>query len=311
MAETSAPRTSIIIPTYNRAGVVGRAIQSVLAQSFHDWELLVVDDGSSDNAESVVASFDEGRIQLIRHPYNRGKSAARNTGVGRARGEWISFLDSDDEWEPDKLYWEHERIRSVSDSVGLLYCGKRIREDNGRLLRVRMPTKEGQVYQSLLEWDFIGSCSRVTVRREAVLGAGGYDETFANTEDWDLWLRIAKRYEVAAVRRCLVTRYFGSQQVPDSVHSICAGKERFLQKHGTEMPARVRAKHLAALATMLLNYDTAKARAMAVEAMQLDWKQPRLVAALLCSILGQNLYRHLFSTATKRLHCLYIGRAKI
>jgi cellulose synthase/poly-beta-1,6-N-acetylglucosamine synthase-like glycosyltransferase len=311
MQETSAPRTSVIIPTYNRAGVIGRAIQSVLAQSFHDWELFVVDDGSSDNTESVVASFDDARIQFIRHPYNRGKSAARNTGIGRARGDWISFLDSDDEWEPDKLSCEHERIRSVADSVGLLYCGKRIREDKGRLLRVRMPTKEGQVYQSLLEWDFIGSCSRVTVRREAVLGADGYDETFANTEDWDLWLRIAKRYEVAAVRRCLVTRYFGSQQVPDSVRSICAGKECFLQKHGTEMPARVRAKHLAALATMLMNYDAVKARAMAYEAMQLDWKQPRLIAAMLCSILGQNLYRHMFLAATKRLHGLYIGRAKI
>ena len=311
MQETSAPRTSVIIPTYNRAGVVGRAIHSVLAQSFHDWELIVVDDGSSDNTESVVASFDDARIQFIRHACNRGQSAARNTGIGRARGNWISFLDSDDEWEPDKLACEDERIRSGADSVGLLYCGKRIREDKGRLLRVRMPTKEGQVYQSLLEWDFIGSCSRVTVRREAVLRAGGYDENLANAEDWDLWLRIAKRYEVAAVRRCLVTRYFGPQQVTGSVRSICAGKERFLQKHGTEMPAKVRAKHLAALATMLMNYDTAKARAMAYEAMQLDRRQPRLFAAMLCSILGQNLYRHLFSAATKRLHGLYIGHAKI
>jgi hypothetical protein len=283
----------------------------VLAQSFHDWELLVVDDGSSDNTESVVARFDDARIQLIRHAYNRGQSAARNTGSARARGDWISFLDSDDEWEPDKLSCEAERIRSVTGSVGLLYCGKRIREENGRLLRVRMPTEEGQVYQRLLEWDFIGSCSRVTVRREAVLGAGGYDETLGNAEDWDLWLRIAKRYEVAAVRRCLVTRYFGSQQVTSSVRSICAGKKRFLQKHATEMPARVRANHLAALATMLMNYDTAKARAMAYEAIRLDWRQPRLLAAMLCSILGQSLYRHLFSAATKRLHGLYIGHAKI
>jgi len=311
MAETSAPRATVIIPTYNRAGVIGRAIQSVLAQSFHDWELLVVDDGSADDTESVIASFGDARIQFIRHRWNRGQSAARNTGIARARGDWISFLDSDDEWEPDKLSCEAERIRSVGDSVGLLYCGKRIREERGRLLQVRMPTKEGQVYQSLLAWDFIGSCSRVTVRRGALLGAGGYDENLGNAEDWDLWLRIAKQYEVAAVRRCLVTRYFGSAQVTGSVRSICAGKERFLQKHGTEMPAKVRANHLAALATMLMNYDTPKARAIANEAIRLDWRQPRLFAAMLCSVLGQSLYRRLFSAATRRLHGLYIGHAKI
>jgi len=311
MAETIAPRTSVVIPTYNRAGIVGRAIQSVLAQSFHDWELVVVDDGSVDDTESVVASFEDARIQFIRHARNRGQSAARNIGIARARGDWVSFLDSDDEWDPDKLSWEAERIRLMADSVGLLYCGKRIREEKGRLLRVRMPTREGQVYQSLLAWDFIGSCSRVTVRREALVRTGGFDENLGNAEDWDLWLRIAKHYEVAAMRRCLLTRYFGSQQVTGSVRSICAGKERFLEKHGAEMPAKVRAKHLAALATMLMNYDTAKARAMAHETLQLDWRQPRLFAAILCSILGPSLYRFLFSAATRRFHSLYIGHAKI
>jgi len=305
------PLVSVVIPTFNRSSMVCRAIRSVLGQSFHGWELLVVDDGSVDDTESVVASFDDARIQYIRHRCNRGQSAAQNTGIARARGDWISFLDSDDEWEPDKLSCEAERICSVGDSVGLLYCGKRIRSPEGRLLRVRMPTTQGQVYQSLLAWDFIGSCSRVTVRREALVAVGGYDESLVNAQDWDLWLRIAKRYEVAAVRRYLVTRYFGADQVTGSLRSICTGKEQILRKHGGDMPPKVRANHLAALATMLMNYDTPKGRATAYEAIQLDWRQPSLFAAMLCSVLGQSLYRRLFSAATRRLHRLYVGRAKI
>lgn len=311
MKQPDLPLVSVVIPTFNRASRVGRAIRSVLAQSFHGWELWVVDDASVDDTASVVASFDDARIQYICHRCNRGQSAAQNTGIARARGDWISFLDSDDEWEGEKLSCEAERIRSLGDSVGLLYCGKRIREEEGRLLRLRMPTTEGRVYQSLLAWDFIGSCSRVTVRREALLEAGGYDENLVNSQDWDLWLRIAKRYEVAAVRRCLVTRYLGADQVTGSLRSIWRGKEQILRKHGGDMPPKVRANHLAALATMLMNYDTAKGRATAYQAIQLDWRQPSLFAAMLCSVLGQSLYRRLFSAATRRLHGLYIGHAKI
>lgn len=97
------PTVSVVIPTYNRAHLVGRAIQSVLNQTYQDFEIIVVDDGSTDNTEEVVKSFNDPRIRYIRHDQNRGGSAARNTGIKMARGEYIAFQDSDDEWLPEKL----------------------------------------------------------------------------------------------------------------------------------------------------------------------------------------------------------------
>ena len=99
------PTVSIIIPTYNRAHLIGRAIQSVLNQTYQNFEIIVVDDGSTDNTEEMIKEFQkhDKRIKYIRHEKNRGGAAARNTGIKVARGEYIAFQDSDDEWLPEKL----------------------------------------------------------------------------------------------------------------------------------------------------------------------------------------------------------------
>ena len=94
----SKPTVTIIIPTYNRAHLLGRAIRSVLTQTFHNWELIVVDDASTDNTKEVAYSFQDPRIHYLCHETNRGGPAARNTGIREARGLYIAFLDSDDEW---------------------------------------------------------------------------------------------------------------------------------------------------------------------------------------------------------------------
>ncbi len=102
MTENS-PTVSVVIPTYNRAHLVGRAIQSVLNQTYHDFEIIIVDDGSIDNTEDVVKSLNDPSIRYTRHDQNRGGSAARNTGIKMARGEYVAFQDSDDEYLPEKV----------------------------------------------------------------------------------------------------------------------------------------------------------------------------------------------------------------
>src|SRR5438132_12765470 len=110
----TAPTVSVIIATHNRARLLRRAIHSVLAQTFEDWELLVVDDGSTDNTETIAVSLQDLRICYLRHEVNRGLSAARNTGIRISRGEYVAFLDDDDEWLPKKLERELEVFRSSS-----------------------------------------------------------------------------------------------------------------------------------------------------------------------------------------------------
>lgn len=117
------PTVSVILPTYNRAHLVGRAIQSVLDQMYQDFEIIVVDDGSGDNTEEIINGFTDTRIRYVKHQKNKGGSAARNTGIKLAKGKYIAFQDSDDEWLPDKLEKQMKAFKKASDEVGVVYTG--------------------------------------------------------------------------------------------------------------------------------------------------------------------------------------------
>src|SRR5262245_7125063 len=112
------PAVSIIIPTYNRTGFLRAAVASALAQTLHDFEIIVVDDASKDDTERVLRHFEDSRITLIRHEINRGVAAARNTGVENAKGKYFAFLDDDDEWLPNKLNRQFELLESSPKLVG-------------------------------------------------------------------------------------------------------------------------------------------------------------------------------------------------
>jgi glycosyltransferase involved in cell wall biosynthesis len=143
------PSVSVIIPTYNRAHLVLRAIQSVLSQTFADFELIVVDDGSVDNRREAVARFDDPRIQYIRLERNRGLGAARNVDTDAARGEYIAFLDSDDEWLESKLAEQLEQARHSSSGFGVFYC-QHLHVIDGIAIAKNEPVYEGQVHNQLL-----------------------------------------------------------------------------------------------------------------------------------------------------------------
>ena len=308
---TNPPQVSVVIPAYNRAYIVGRAIRSVVAQTFREWELIVVDDGSVDDTQHIAKAFGEPRIRYLRHARRRGPSAARNTGIHAARGAYVSFLDSDDEWFEGKLASEVALFESAGERVGLVYTGKMLVDEHERLHMVRMPRVEGRVHGELLEWDFIGSCSRVSVRKSVLDSVGGFDETLDLCEDWDLWLRVAKVTQVGCVRETLVKRHLGSDQVSGSLRAICAGKVRLVERHSRDMSPRVLGNHLGTLAILLGNYDRQRAWRMALEGLKLHWFQPGVFAALTASLLGRGPYRFLFSKWSRRWHGLYIGRAAI
>ncbi len=305
------PAVTVVIPTFNRAAIVVRAIRSVLGQTCQDWELIVVDDGSTDGTEQAVKGLSDNRIKYIRHDRNRGGGAARNTGIRSAQGEYVAFLDSDDEWLPEKLQKELEVFRTSDPAVGLVYTGKIMLDETGRVLEIRMPTKSGWVYEALLDANFIGSCSRATVKKQALERVAGFDETLVAHQDWDLWLKVARVSRIAFVPDCLVKRHMGSDQITGSLRRICEGREQILQKYRSEMKPRTLARQLAVVALMLFNYDPRRARAMAWEGLRLRPVQPLLVAGVAASILGMDFYRRLFKKLANWQQGPYLGRARI
>jgi glycosyltransferase involved in cell wall biosynthesis len=185
------PAVSVVIPAFNAAWCVGKAIESVLSQDCEDREIIVVDDGSTDDTAAVLARY-AGAIRVIAQA-NGGMSNARNAGIRAARGEFLAFLDSDDWWLPGKLSRQVELLRTRPD-LGFCSCSARVEDMEGRLLNLwECPTWHGPFVVHLFGSgaDVPGSCSAVLARRALVLEVGAFDETLRGAEDPDLWIRLA------------------------------------------------------------------------------------------------------------------------
>lgn len=310
MNETK-PAVTVVIPTFNRAGTLGRAIRSVQAQTCRDWETIVVDDGSTDGTEQVIRGLADGRVRCVHHGRNRGGGAARNTGIGYARGEYVAFLDSDDEWLPEMLERVLEVFRKSGPALGLVYTGEIILDETGKVLKTCRATQSGWVYEALLDSCFIGSCSRVTVRKQTLTRVAGFDESLASHQDWDLWLKMAKVSTIESIPDCLVKRHLGSDQIIGSLRRVCDGRARILEKYRKEMTRRTLASHLCRVAILLFNYEPRRARALAWEGLRVQPLQPWLVGAVAVSSLGMSFYRWVFGKLARLYDNAYLGRARI
>jgi O-antigen/teichoic acid export membrane protein/glycosyltransferase involved in cell wall biosynthesis len=201
--ENSKPKVSVYIPTYNYGRFLGEAIQSVLDQTFPDWELIVVDDGSTDDTREVVESFADPRIHYV-YQENQGNPAARNTALRMVRGEYIACLDGDDIWLPEKLEKQVAQLDALPPAVGLVYSDLYLFNDGddtitGRFLRGRKPPR-GRVLAELLPEKSAFIVDTVAlIRREVFDKVGLYDEKLQTYEDWEMWVRMANSYEVEAL----------------------------------------------------------------------------------------------------------------
>lgn len=190
---------SVIIPTYNRAQLIREAVESVIGQDFSDWELLIIDDGSTDNTREIVGKY--GKSVKYVHQENAGPSAARNRGMSCAGGKYIAFLDADDVWLPEKLAIQNKLMEN-SRSAGIVATGYYVcdRDLNVRETVIRKRKKVRR--RDLLVKNTILTSS-VLGRRECILEGGLFNERYRFGEDWDMWLRIASRFEIAYVQEPL------------------------------------------------------------------------------------------------------------
>ena len=150
------PFFSVVIPTHTRSALLAQAIQSVLSQTFTDFELIVVDDHSTDETQKQLAHYDDPRLTYLLNDHSRGGAGARNAGIARAQGQWIAFLDDDDVWLPQKLAQQYQKIKSVTAEIGLVYTGYATYDfQRGRILREFRPQKEGWLLNDLLYENYI------------------------------------------------------------------------------------------------------------------------------------------------------------
>ncbi len=238
------PLVSIVITTFNQAPYVVAALESVFSQTFERYEVIVVDDGSTDYTPRVLEPF-EPRITYVRQA-NQGIAAARNTGVSHAKGELVAFLDGDDLWEPAKLACQVEAALAhpksgliASDGVQFDDTGLIDESLIGPSVRVLMNPGLGiatiQAFQHLLMGNFIATVSQVMIPRAVLESIGPSDPSFALVSDWDLYLRISRRYPVSLLSRKLVRwRYLTtSASGPEALRRLRWGLEgvSLLDKH--------------------------------------------------------------------------------
>lgn len=234
----STLKVSVIISTFNRAQYLKRSVESVLNQTFQDFELIIVDNASTDQTQSFIQSLTDQRISTVRHGTNKGGSAARNTGIKLARGNFIAFLDDDDEWLPEKLSKQVQAFENASKEVGLVYAGSEFFDDTKqRLVGTNHPSCRGHVYQRLLLSTVIGSVTSVMVRKECLDKAGMFDEELTSCQDWEMWLRIARHFEFDYVPDILARIHVHGEQISTNYQALIPGRTRMVQKHYDEFKA--------------------------------------------------------------------------
>lgn len=194
-----SPLVSIIMPAFNAEKTIGGSIQSVLNQTYSNWELIIIDDGSTDSTFETIKNFSDSRIKATRRE-NCGVASTRNYALSISKGEYIAFLDSDDLWLPEKLTKQVEILQTSDSSTGLIHTN--YLEFDERTEYSPKPFKnlfwlktEGNVHEDLMVHDFVATLT-VMIKKEVIEKVGIFSEDLHGTEDWDLWIRIAEHFTV-------------------------------------------------------------------------------------------------------------------
>lgn len=232
-----SPQVSVIVPVYNGAQTIKRALDSVLAQAFSSLEIIVVDDASSDRTVELVAQYQDDRLTTIQSAENCGAGAARNKGIAAARGRWVAFLDADDAWKPNKLARQVELLDRSSKPVAACATGYNI-EKNGRRLAVALNLTPQQFRNDILFGCTISPGSTLMVEREVFETIGGFDEAFKRLEDWDWLLRFSERYDMEFLPEALADIYLTWNKPSkghDTTDRVLDGIRRMRRKHSSRL----------------------------------------------------------------------------
>ncbi|ACL15990.1 glycosyltransferase family 2 protein [Methanosphaerula palustris] len=304
MASTT-PTVSVILPTYNRAHLLPTAIESVLNQTYRDLELIVVDDGSKDSTEEVIRTITDERLRYIRYEPNQGANHARNVGIQAARGPFIAFQDSDDDWFPDKLEKNMKLFEMVGPEVGVVYSGYWKHMGNNQKMYIPftwVKQRDGDVHHELMRGNFVTTQAAV-VRKECFEKSGLWMEGLPAKQEWELFLRISKDYKFAYIDEPLLNSNFTETGISNTNTSVYRGMEMVLNKHYDEFkmfPALL-AEHYIRLGIQFASVgEFAKGRTYLKKGAALNRGNLKYQGVALLSLFGETIFNRMISAYQAR-----------
>ncbi|MUW13218.1 glycosyltransferase [Halorubrum sp. CBA1125] len=233
------PKVSVVIPTYGRLDSLRRAIESVDTQTYDNIEIIVVDD----DPDRTLPDFEtDSPIRIIEHTENRGAPVARNTGITNSTGTYVALLDDDDEWLPQKLDRQVDKLRSLPDSYAMVYSGAEFIRTHSTT--TRKPSFEGDILDGLLYSNFIPSATPL-IRRRCLDRVGLFDPQLRSKQDHDLWVRIAEKYRIGVLPTVLATIHQDHEdRISTDSLRLYQGMKKFLKKHNKKMNSRTLAVNI-------------------------------------------------------------------
>lgn len=295
---TASGTVSVVIPTYNRADIVGKAIDSVLAQTYNDTEIIVVDDASTDDTERLLAEYDD--VRYHRFDVNRGANAARNKGIELATGEFVAFLDADDYWRREKLSRQIRAFEDAPDDCGLVHTAIEIQDFDGEPID-RVPTASpDDPKRRLLLGDYVGTFSSILVKSEVFDTVEPLKRDLPSWQDWEFYLRVADEYDFAAVEAHLTVKRSGKDdQISKNLDPLLETTYPFFESrirhdadaYGTLFKRRAIARlRMEVGDAALVNRDASTARRYFFKGLVAYPLEAKLVVYSLLSIFGMSAY---------------------
>ena len=228
---SSFPLISVVLPTYNRASTLLRAVNSVLNQTYPNLELIIVDDASNDETSNLIKNISDQRLKYIKHPEQRGAGTARNSGIEIAQGEYIAFQDSDDEWLPTKLE-EQLKLFNTNKNIGAVFSTYlKVSERNKELVPAKLSAEMwGDIHRNILFSSWIGTPT-LMVKSDLIKSIAGFDQGLEALEDWELVIRLAKLCRFGCINKPLVTAYLSEGSITEKEEINLTAIEQIIEKH--------------------------------------------------------------------------------
>ncbi len=220
------------MPTYRRKHLIGRAIQSALAQTEPDWELIIVDDCPEDPAEAEVKKFADPRIRYIKHDRNKGGAAARNTAMAVSHGAYIGFLDDDDEWLPEKINVQLAELEKTTERVGYCFSGSYLLTEKNETV-THVPSGQADYFEQLVQNFNLFLGLTIMIRRQVYEQIGGWSEQQPSHQEIEWMFRVSQAFEGMGIDRPLVRAYSGSihDHIGSNLQKRISGRKQLLERY--------------------------------------------------------------------------------